>query len=103
MAKSSSGWKRKKTWSFSEMEIDVASQLMQLCQEYIGDKRVAEKRKEEEETDESNPRESLKKDHPLEEEEDEHLQPRKRRFKSIDFIYSSTKPLIIHKLKKMKV
>ncbi|XWS13327.1 hypothetical protein CRYUN_Cryun36dG0028100 [Craigia yunnanensis] len=103
MAKSSSAWKRKKTWSFSDMEMDVARQLMQLCQEYFGDKRVAEERKEEE-TDESNPRESLKKDHPLEEEEeDEHLQPRKRRFKSIDFIYSSTKPLIIPNVKKMKV
>ncbi|XVF28991.1 hypothetical protein REPUB_Repub15cG0081100 [Reevesia pubescens] len=92
------------------MEMDVARQLMQLCQEYttnIGDKRdVTEKREEkEEETYQSNPRERSKIDHPLEElEEDEHLQPRKRRFKSIDFIYSLTKPLIIQQnAKKMKV
>ena len=77
------------------MEMDVARQLMQLCKKYsdIGNQ-GSEKRKEE--TDQSNHRESLKIDllHPLEE-EDEHLQPRKRRFKSIDFIYSSTKPLNI--------
>ncbi|XVE81229.1 hypothetical protein DITRI_Ditri15bG0046300 [Diplodiscus trichospermus] len=103
MAKSSSAWKRKRTWSFSEMEMDVARQLMLLCQEYISDKRVAEKQKEEG-IDESNPMGRWKKDHPLQEnEEDEHLQPRKRRFKSIDLIYSSTKPLIIQNLKPMKV
>ncbi|XVF65368.1 hypothetical protein PTKIN_Ptkin09bG0242800 [Pterospermum kingtungense] len=101
MAKSSPAWKRKKTSSFSDMEIDVARQLMQLCQQYYEDKRVTE------ETDENKPRrESLKKlDHPLEdeEEEEEHLQPRKRRFKSIDFLYSSTRPLIFQTVKKMKV
>ncbi|KAH1047005.1 hypothetical protein J1N35_037789 [Gossypium stocksii] len=90
----------RKSRSFSAMEMDVAGQLMQLCQYYISSS-TAEQRRQ------TNPVPGcLNKDHPpplmeeLEEEEEEHLQPKKRRFKSIDFIYSSTKPLI---LKKMKV
>ncbi|KAB2009191.1 hypothetical protein E1A91_D10G153800v1 [Gossypium mustelinum] len=89
----------RKSWSFSAMEMDVAGQFMQLCQHYISSS-TAEQRRQ------TNPGPGcLNKDRPpplMEEleEEEEHLQPKKRRFKSIDFIYSSTKPLI---LKKMKV
>ncbi|WRX21134.1 hypothetical protein QQP08_013621 [Theobroma cacao] len=106
MAKFSSAWKRKKGWSFSVMEMDVARQLLQLCKvrNNIGNNKGTERKKEEEEEEEEGESESNRSEitsstvtidqYPLEEEEDEHLQPRKRR---------STKPLSIQNAKKMKV
>ncbi|TYI91865.1 hypothetical protein E1A91_D02G025500v1 [Gossypium mustelinum] len=93
MAKPSSPCKRQKPTSFSAIEMDVARQLMQLCKQYINGDKGSKKTKEK-----SNPLE-------VEEEEEEHLQPRRRKFKSIDFIYSSTKPLIIkdQNVKNMKI
>ncbi|WRX22283.1 hypothetical protein QQP08_014770 [Theobroma cacao] len=100
MAKFSSAWKRKKSWSFSEMEMDVARQLMQLCKvrNNTGNNKGTERKNEEKEENESNRSEITSStvtidQHPFEEEEDEHLQPRKRR---------STKPLIIQNAKKKK-
>ncbi|EOY05118.1 Uncharacterized protein TCM_020206 [Theobroma cacao] len=110
MAKFSSAWKRKKSWSFSEMEMDVARQLMQLCKvrNNTGNNKGTERKNEEKEENESNRSEITSStvtidQYPLEEEEDEHLQPRKRRYKSIDSLYRSTKPLSIQNAKKMKV
>ncbi|OMO51774.1 hypothetical protein CCACVL1_29594 [Corchorus capsularis] len=114
MAKfSSSAWKRKRpsTSSFSKLEMDVARQLMLLCQEYnhfcndkAGDEsnQLAKKEESENESNRSGS-ESLVSSlssniqyDPFEmEDEEENLQPRKRRFKSIDLLYSSTKPLSI--------
>ncbi|MFQ6627992.1 hypothetical protein Gotur_008024, partial [Gossypium turneri] len=93
MVKPTSSCKRRRTTTgFSEIEMDVACQLMQLCKQYINGDKGSKKTKAK--TDES-----------MEDEEEEHLQPRKRRFKSMDFIYSSTKPVIMQdkNVKKMKV
>ncbi|OMP09208.1 hypothetical protein COLO4_05701 [Corchorus olitorius] len=119
MAKfSSSAWKRKRpsTSSFSKLEMDVARQLMLLCQEYnhfcndkAGDESNQLEKKEESESNRSQSESlvsTLSSDqYPFEmEDEEENLQPRKRRFKSIDLLYSSTKPLSIHhNTKEMKV
>ncbi|KAB2092304.1 hypothetical protein ERO13_A02G017800v2 [Gossypium hirsutum] len=101
MAKLTSSCKRRRpTTGFSEIEMDVACQLMQLCKQYINGDKGSKKTKAK--TDESSPWDRYL---PLEDEEEEHLQPRKRRFKSMDFIYSSTKPVIIQdqNVKKMKI
>ncbi|GMJ01769.1 hypothetical protein HRI_003846100 [Hibiscus trionum] len=93
----SSPLKRRKATSFSDTEMDVARQLMQLCRKYSDDINGNTGSKKEKRADETNP---------LDEEEEEHLQPRKKRFKSIDFIYRTTQPFIIQShqnVKKMKM
>ncbi|KAK8987896.1 hypothetical protein V6N11_065501 [Hibiscus sabdariffa] len=95
--------KRRKAPSFSETEMDVARQLMQLCRKHSGD-RGSKKAKQ---ADETNPwnRYALE-DEEHKEEEEERIRSRKRRFKSIDFIYRITVPLIIQdhqNVKKMKM
>ncbi|KAK8549329.1 hypothetical protein V6N13_009005 [Hibiscus sabdariffa] len=103
--------KRRKAPSFSETEMDVARQLMQLCRKHSDDgingDRGSMKAKQAE-ADETNPwnRYALEDGEHKEHEEEEHIQPRKRRFKSIDFIYRTTEPLIIQNhqnIKKMKM
>ncbi|KAK8633518.1 hypothetical protein V6N13_014363 [Hibiscus sabdariffa] len=86
--------KRRKATSFSETEMDAARQLMQLCRKHgvddgIDGDRGSKKAKQADETLSWN-RYALK-----HEEEKEYIQPRQRKFKSMDFIYRITEPLII--------
>ncbi|KAL4378026.1 hypothetical protein GQ457_02G037150 [Hibiscus cannabinus] len=102
--------KRRKATSFSETEMDVARQLMQLCRKHgvddgIDGDRGSKKAKQADETL-SWKRHALEYEEHEKEEEKEHIRPRKRRFKSIGFIYRTTEPLIIqnhHNAKKMKM
>ncbi|KAL4312473.1 hypothetical protein GQ457_01G033760 [Hibiscus cannabinus] len=86
--------KRRKAPSFSETEMDVARQLMQLCRKHSGD-RGSKKAKHADETNPWNRYALEDEEHKEEEEEEERIRSRKRRFKSIDFIYRITVPLII--------
>ncbi|KAL4386614.1 hypothetical protein GQ457_09G016110 [Hibiscus cannabinus] len=89
MAKSSLPLKREQSSTFSAMEMEVARQLMQLCHQ----------QHQEEESISPTPRGNFKKMKELdEEEEEEHVVPRKKRFKPIDFIYNTTKPLVVKKM-----
>ncbi|KAG6711211.1 hypothetical protein I3843_05G039300 [Carya illinoinensis] len=111
MAKSASKrTKRRRTQkkpvdNFSESEMDVAQQLIQLSGDSGADDDTinisVEQRKDGDHAADVSSTNNTTGEFFEEEEEEEILSTRKRRFRSVDHLYRSTKPLAVDKAKKI--
>lgn len=102
MANPSSACQYAGTWGFSESEIDVARQLIKLCSDNdsIDDSRLTGKRRKVQDEGFGKASAMIVEDI-FEDNEEEHLNRRKRKSRSIHYIYSSTKPLVVFDAKKI--